>query len=74
MSPTLKTESVNRVAALLDFCYNLGTKAYATSTLKKHVDAGDWEAAKVQIVRWVYGGSKVLPGLVRRRNTERQLL
>jgi lysozyme len=62
------------VAAIIDFVYNLGSGNLASSTLRKKILANDREGAKEQIVKWVYGGGKVLPGLVRRRNTEKELL
>ena len=62
------------VAAIIDFVYNLGSGNLASSTLRKKILANDREGAKEQIVKWVYGGGKVLPGLVRRRNAEKELL
>ena len=44
------------------------------STLRRRVDAQDWEAAKEELMKWVRGGGKVLPGLVRRRQAEAALL
>lgn len=60
--------------AIVDFTYNLGVGALQTSTLRKKVNEQDWEGAKTQLLRWVRGGGKVLPGLVRRRNAEAALL
>jgi lysozyme len=34
----------------------------------------DWHAAGKELRRWVYGGGKVLPGLVTRREAEVALL
>jgi lysozyme len=62
------------VAAIVDFVYNLGSGNLASSTLRKKILADDREGAKEQIVRWVYGGGKVLPGLVKRRDAEKELL
>lgn len=58
------------LGALTDFAYNLGVGRYRGSTLRKRVDAQDWEGAKEQLALWVRGGGKVLPGLVRRRQAE----
>ena len=63
-----------RLAALIDFAFNLGTGALAGSTLRRCVNAGDWEGAKVQIMRWNKAGGKVLKGLTRRRQAEAELL
>ena len=63
-----------RLCAIADFAFNLGAGAYRGSTLRRRVDAGDWEGARQQLARWVYGGGRVLPGLVRRRAAEAALL
>lgn len=72
-SPGLITEP-KALAAMIDFAYNLGVGRYRASTLRRKVDAKDWEAAKEQLAKWVRGGGKVLPGLVRRRQAEASLL
>jgi len=58
------------LGAMGDFAYNLGVGRYRASTLKRRVDAEDWDGAKVQLMKWVRGGGRVLPGLVRRRKAE----
>jgi lysozyme len=63
-----------KLAAISDFIYNCGAGAYAGSTLKKRVDAGDWISAVHEIKRWNKAGGKVLPGLTKRREDEAQLL
>jgi lysozyme len=73
-SPTLVDEDHNCIAALADFVYNLGIGNYNSSTLKKHVDSGEWEAAKKEMLRWNKAGGKVLAGLTRRRQAEANLL
>lgn len=76
-SPILAGEPKYRLEALASWAFNLGVNAYKTSTLKKRVDAGLWDAAAEEIVRWVYGTvdgvKKKLPGLVRRRAWEAQV-
>lgn len=62
------------LGAMTDFVYNLGVARYRSSTLRRRVDAQDWEAAKEELMKWVRGGGKVLPGLVRRRQAEAALL
>ena len=59
--------------ALVDFAYNCGTQNLRTSTLLKLLNAGDFAGASVQFDKWVRGGGKVLPGLVKRRRIEREL-
>ena len=63
-----------RHAAIADFIFNLGATRYKASTLKKRVDAEDWDAAAAEIRRWVWGGGRRLPGLVKRREAEAALL
>lgn len=62
------------VAAIIDFAYNLGSGNLAASTLRKRILAGDRDAAKVELMKWVKGGGRVLPGLVKRRAAEASLL
>ncbi len=63
-----------RLAAITSFVFNLGAGAYRASTLRRCINAQDWDGARMQIVRWVRGGGKVLPGLVKRRQAEAELL
>lgn len=67
-------DTPERLAALIDFAFNLGGSALAASTLRKRVNAGRWEDAKSEILKWVRGGRRVLTGLIRRRQAERALL
>jgi lysozyme len=74
LSPRLAFEPENRLAAIADFIFNLGPGRYTASTLRRTVQAGQWEAARGEVVKWVYGGGRVLPGLVARRALEAELL
>jgi len=67
-------DTANRLAALVDFAFNLGINALKTSTLRKCVNAGDWAGARVQIRRWNKAGGRVLRGLTIRREAEAALL
>ena len=58
------------LCAISDFAYNLGLGALKGSTLRKRVNAGDMDAAKSELGRWVKGGGRTLPGLVLRRAAE----
>jgi lysozyme len=60
--------------ALADFAYNLGGTRLAGSTLRRKYNRGDIAGAKKEIVKWVYGGGRKLPGLVLRRHIESTLL
>ena len=68
--PVLATEQEGRLAAIIDFTFNLGAGRLQTSTLRRRVNQRDWTAAANELRRWVYGGGKVLPGLVARREAE----
>ena len=63
----------NQMNALVDFAYNLGFGSLKNSTLMRLVNESKFEEAANQFPRWVYAGGKVLPGLVKRREAERQL-
>ena len=62
------------LGALTDFAYNLGVGRYRGSTLRRRVDAGDWDGAREELAKWTRGGGRVLPGLVRRRQAEAVLM
>jgi lysozyme len=72
--PVLATEPERRLAAIVDFTFNLGAGRLQTSTLRQRVNQRDWTAAGQELRRWVYGGGRVLPGLVARREVEIGLL
>ena len=72
--PVLAAEPEGRLAAIVDFTFNLGAGRLQTSTLRRRINQRDWAAAANELGRWVYGGGKVLPGLVTRRAAERALL
>lgn len=73
LSPSLRG-NLGALCAITDYLYNLGATRYKSSTLKRRVDAGDWEGARHELSKWVYGGGKKLPGLVARRAAESLLL
>ena len=72
--PVLATEPQGRLAAIVDFAFNLGTGRLQTSTLRRRINQRDWAASATELKRWVYGGGKVLPGLARRRDAEIELM
>jgi lysozyme len=59
--------------ALVSFAYNLGVGALASSTLLKLYNQGYRDLAANQFVRWNKAGGKVLAGLTRRRQAEREM-
>lgn len=74
LSPRLATDSDARLSAISDFVFNLGPTRYAGSTLRRVVNSGEWGRAKEEIRRWVWGGGRKLPGLVKRRDVEARML
>lgn len=68
--PVLATEPEGRLAAIVDFTFNLGAGRLQTSTLRRRINQRDWAAAATELGRWVRGGGKVLSGLVVRRQAE----
>jgi lysozyme len=61
----------NQFGALVSFAYNLGLGSLESSTLLKMLNAGDYDGAADQLLRWNKSKGKVLTGLVRRREAER---
>ena len=60
-------------AALTSFAYNLGMSNLLSSTLWRLVNEGQFELASEQFTRWVYAGGEILPGLVKRREAEKEM-
>lgn len=59
--------------ALIDFAYNCGEGALRRSTLLKLLNAGNVVNAGYEFRRWTRAGGRELPGLVRRREAEKEL-
>ena len=72
--PVLAVEPEGRLAAIVDFTFNLGAGRLQTSTLRRRVNQRDWSAAAAELRRWVFGGGNVLSGLVARREAEALLI
>jgi len=67
-------DNPDRLAALIDFTFNLGTGNLKASTLRRRVNEQDWAGAQVEIRKWNKAGGRVLRGLVVRREAEAALL
>lgn len=63
----------NQFDALVSFVFNIGEPNFATSTLLRRLNSGDYNGASAEFDRWVYGNGKKLPGLISRRKEERAL-
>lgn len=59
-----------RLAALIDFTFNLGAGALRGSTLRKRVNAGRWNDVPAELRKWDKAGGRRLRGLTRRREAE----
>ena len=54
--PVLASESESRLAAIVDFTFNLGAGRLQTSTLRRRVNQRDRPNAARELRRWVHGG------------------
>ena len=63
----------NQFDALVSFAYNLGNAALQKSTLLKKLNAGDYQCAANEFLKWNRAGGRELAGLTRRRKAERAL-
>lgn len=75
LSAGLMEEVKWRFEALTSWVFNLGAGNLASSTMLKRIKEQNWEAAANEMLRWdkatVAGVKKSLPGLARRRKSER---
>jgi lysozyme len=63
-------DTPERLGAITDFAFNLGSGNLRASTLRKRILANDWEAVPAELRKWTRAGGKVLKGLVLRREAE----
>ncbi|ECO8647260.1 lysozyme [Salmonella enterica subsp. enterica serovar Carrau] len=74
IDPLIKVSIPNSErAALYSFAYNVGTGAFAKSTLLKKLNAGDHAGACNELKRWTYAGGRQWKGLMTRREIEREV-
>ena len=57
--------------ALVSFSFNCGLGTLQRSTLRQKLLRGETEDAAQELLKYVIGGGRVLPGLVKRRQDER---
>lgn len=55
---------------LTSFTFNLGGAALQSSTLRQKINRLEHHLVAKELMRWVYAGGKILPGLLRRRFIE----
>lgn len=70
LCPAIVHEPSGRIAALIDWTFNLGSGNLRASTLRKRVNSADWEAVPAEILKWDKAGGRVLKGLTTRRRAE----
>lgn len=63
----------NEFGAFVSLSYNVGASGFIKSSALRFFNAGDKEGAAKAILLWNKAGGKVMKGLVRRREAERQL-
>lgn len=60
-------------AALYSFAFNVGTRAFAASTLLLKLNTGDYNGARDELSRWIFARGQIHKGLINRRQIERWL-
>ena len=63
----------NQFDALVSFTFNVGIGGFTSSTLLRKLNEGNYQSAANQFKYWVNAGARKLPGLVRRRQEEKEL-
>lgn len=56
--------------ALVDFVFNAGRGNFASSTMLKLLNTGDYAGAAAELLKWDHSGGQVLAGLLKRRTEE----
>lgn len=74
LCPVLLRESPERLAAIIDFTFNLGSGNLRASTLRRKINAELWHEVPTQLLRWNKAGGRVLRGLTIRRQAEADLI
>jgi lysozyme len=62
-----------RFDALTSFAFNLGGGALQRSTLRRKVNREEHAEVPDEFRKWVWGGGRKLPGLIRRREAEAEM-
>lgn len=63
----------NQYDALISFAYNVGSGAFSDSTLLKLLNNKNYNAAAEEFLKWTKSNGKILRGLQRRREEEKEL-
>jgi lysozyme len=65
--------SDGRYDAVASFAFNLGGGALQRSTLRRKVNRQEHDDVPNEFRKWIWGGGRKLPGLIRRREAEAML-
>ena len=60
----------HQLDALISFTFNCGEGSLQASTLRRRLNAGEYDAVSEELRKWVFSQGRKLPGLVRRREAE----
>ena len=63
----------NQFSALVSFVFNIGEAQFKRSTMCRLINAGEFAQAARQFARWVYDEGVIQPGLITRREREKEL-
>lgn len=64
----------NRLAAIIDWTFNLGEANLRSSTLRKRINAERWDLVPTELRKWRFAAGRELRGLVLRREAEAVLV
>jgi len=65
--------TLNQFSALVSLVFNIGSGNFQNSTLRMKLNRRDYEGCADNFWQWRRGGGRILPGLVKRRELEKQL-
>lgn len=74
LCPSILIAAPGRIAALIDWTFNLGSGNLRASTLRRKVNAQNWEAVPSELRKWNKAAGKPLRGLTIRREAEAALV
>lgn len=74
LCPAIIHETPGRVAALIDWTFNLGAGNLRASNLRRRVNAAAWDLVPDELRKWNKAGGRVLRGLTMRRDAEAVLI
>lgn len=67
-------DTPERLAAIIDFAFNLGGPRLQGSTLRLRINAGRWDDVPFELRKWVMAGGRRVRGLELRREAEAVLI